>query len=51
MTGMAMSSAQMVEDGLIRIGGAELGRAILTPALFADSGIGESSLMNAFFRL
>ena len=48
---MAMSAARMVEDGLIKVSEAELGRAILMPVQSADSGIGESSLMNAFFRL
>ena len=48
---MAMSTARMVEDGVIKVGGAKLGRAILMLVLSAESGIGESSLMNAFFRL
>ena len=46
-----MSAARMVEDGVIKVGGAEPGRAILMLAPSADSGIGECSLMNAFFRL
>ena len=35
-TGMAMFAARMVEDGVIKIGGAELGRAILMLAQSAD---------------
>ena len=50
MTGMAKSAARMVEDGDIEVG-AELWRGKLTLVLPEDSGIGESSLMNAFFRL
>ena len=51
VTGMAMSAARMVEDGVIKVGRAELGRAILMLVPSADSGFGESNLMNAFFRL
>ena len=29
MTGLAMSATWMVEDGVIKVGGAELGQAIL----------------------
>ena len=45
-----MSAAWMVEDGVIKIGTVELGRAIsmLPPS---DSGTGEYNLVNAFFRL
>ena len=46
-----MSGARMVKNGVIKVGGAELGRAILMLVLSADSGIGESTLVNAFFRL
>jgi hypothetical protein len=35
---MAMSAARMVEDGVIKVGGAELGRAILMLLPSADSG-------------
>ena len=38
VTGIAMSAAPMVEDAVIKIGGAELGRAILMPLLSPDSG-------------
>ena len=48
---MAMSAPRMVKDGVIKVGGAELGRAMLMLVPSADSGIGESSLLNAFFRL
>ena len=44
VTGRAMSAARMV----IKIGGAELGRAILMLVLSVDSGIGENSYMNFF---
>lgn len=45
-----MSAAQMVDDGVIKVGGAEVGQAImLVPS--ADSGTGECNLVNAFFRL
>ena len=50
-TSMAMFAAQMVEDGVIKIGGAELGRARLMLVSPANSGVGESNLVNAFFRL
>ena len=46
VTGMAMSTARTVEDGVIKVG-AELGRAVLMLAPFADSGIGECNLVNA----
>ena len=46
MTGMAMSAARIVEDGVIKVG-AELGRAVLMLVPFADSGIGECNLVNA----
>ena len=48
VVGMAVSAAGMVRDGVIKIGGAELGRAILRLALvtFADWGIGEGNLAN-----
>ena len=36
VTGMGMFAARMVEDGVIKIGGAELGRAILMLAQSAD---------------
>ena len=36
LAGMAMFAARMVEDGVIKIGGAELGRAILMLAQSAD---------------
>jgi len=48
---MAMSAARMVKDGVIIVSGTELGRAILIPVPSADSGIGESDPVNAFFRL
>jgi len=48
---MAMSAAGMVGDGVIKMGGAELGRAILRLLPSADSGIGKSNLVNDFFRL
>jgi hypothetical protein len=48
---MAISAARMVDDEVIKVGGAELGRAILMLMPFVGSGIGESSLMNALFRL
>ena len=48
---MDMSATWTVADGVIRGGGAEMRRSILMLVLFADSGIGESSLVNAFFRL
>jgi len=48
---MAMSATRMVEVGVIKVGGAELGRAILMLVLSADSGIGECSLVNAIVRL
>jgi len=51
VTGMAMSTAQMVEDGVIKMGRAQLGRAILMLLPSADSGIGKSNLVNDFFRL
>jgi hypothetical protein len=51
VTGMAMSATWMVEDGVIKVGGAVQGRAILMLLPSTDSGIGESSLVNAFFRL
>lgn len=41
MTGIAASAARMVEDGLIKVGGAELWRARLMLGLSADAGIGE----------
>ena len=47
---MAMFGVRMVEDGVIKIGRAELGRAILTLVRSADGGVGESNLVNAFFR-
>ena len=46
VTGRAMSAARMV----IKIGGAELGRAILMLVLSVDSGIGENSFMIFFFQ-
>ena len=48
VVGMAVSAAGMVGDGVIKIGGAELGRAILRLALatFADWGIGKGNLVN-----
>ena len=51
--GMVVSTTGMVEDGVIKIGRAELGRAILRLALvtFADSGIGECNLVNPSSRL
>ena len=36
MAGMAMSAAQMVEDGVIKIGGSELERAKSLLAMSAD---------------
>ena len=48
---MAMSAAQMVEDGVIKVGGAELRQGILMLVPSGESGIGESSLVNDFFRL
>ena len=46
MIGMAMFAARMAEDGVIKIGGAELGRAILKLVPSMDC-----NLRNAFFRL
>ena len=43
---MAMFPARMVEDGVVEIGGAELGPAILMLVLSMDC-----NLMNAFFKL
>ena len=43
---MAMFAARMVEDGVIKMGGAELGRAILKLVPSVDC-----NLMNPFFRL
>ena len=43
---MAMFAARMVEDGVIKIGGAELGRAILKVVPSVDC-----NLWNVFFRL
>ena len=51
MTSMAVSATGMVKDGVIKIGVADLGQAILMQVPSADSGIGESNLVNAFFRL
>ena len=48
---MAVSATGMVEDGVIKIGVADLGQAILMRVPSADSGIGKSNLVNAFFRL
>ena len=48
---MAMSTAWMVEDGVIKIGRAELGQAILMLVPSLDPGFGEFKLVNAFFRL
>ena len=45
---MAMSAAQMVNDEVIKVGGAELGRAILMLVPSAVSGIGQCSFMYAF---
>ena len=47
---MDMSAAWTIADGVIR-GGAEMRQSILMLVLFADSGAGQSSLVNAFFRL
>jgi hypothetical protein len=51
--GMAVSAAGIVEDGVIKLGGAELGRAILRLALvtFGDLGSGECNLVNPSSRL
>ena len=43
---MAMFAARMVEDGVIKIGGAELGRAILKLVPSVDC-----NLRNVFFIL
>ena len=52
MTGVAMSAALMIEDGVTNKGRAELRRAILMLGLSADSAcIGGCSLANAFLRL
>ena len=46
-----MSVARMVEHGVIKVGEAELRRAILMLVPSADSGIEESNLVKTFFRL
>ena len=38
MTDMAMSATRMVEDGVIKVGGAELGRAISMLLPSTESG-------------
>ena len=43
---MAMFAARMVEDGVIKIGGAELGQAILKLVPSVDC-----NLWNVFFKL
>ena len=48
---MAMFAAQMVKDGVIKVGWAELGRATLTVLPSEDSSIGKNNFVNAFFRL
>ena len=50
-TGIAMSTAWMVEDGVIKMGGSELGRAKSLLAISADGGVRERDLVIAFFRL
>ena len=47
---MAMFTAQMVEGGGIKIGGAEPGRTILKRVPSEPSDV-DCNLMNAFFRL
>ena len=51
MTGLATFAVGMVEARVIKIGGAELGRAILKRVSPVNSGVGESNLVKAFFRL
>ena len=51
MTGMVMSAAWMVEDGVIKIGGSELGRAKSLLAMSADWGMRERDFVIVFFRL
>ena len=48
---MAIFTAGMVEDSATKIGGAELGRAMLMLVPPANSGTGVSNLVNVFFRL
>jgi len=48
---MAMFAVWVVEDLVIKIGRPELGRAILMLVPSGVSGIGESNLVKAFFRL
>ena len=46
--GIAVSAAGMVEDRVIKMGGAELGRARLMPVTFPDWGIDKGNLVNPF---
>ena len=48
---MVMPGSRMVEDGVIKIGGAELERTILMLLPSAHAGSGENTLANVFFGL
>jgi hypothetical protein len=51
MAGMAISAARMVEDGVVKMGRSELGRAKSLVVMSAERAIGERDLVIAFFRL
>ena len=49
--GMTASVTGMVEDGVIKMGGTDIGRVKSLLATSADWGIGERDLVIAFFKL
>ena len=52
MTAIPASAAQMAEDGVLKMGGAELGRRFAAMLLrFADRNSGGHNLAKAFLRL
>ena len=51
-TAIPSFATQMAEDGVVKMGGAELGQQSAAALLrFADRGSGDHNLVKAFFRL
>ena len=51
VTGVAMSASRIVEDGVIKIGGLELGRTKSLLVMSVEWRIGERDLVIAFFTI